>query len=67
MRNIRQITEILVSTRSTEPLRGTFEIGTQDSMITFELTEDMAHSICTSLEHFLTQKQGRKPANCRYG
>jgi hypothetical protein len=35
--------------------------------MTFELTEDIAHSICTSLEHFLTQKQGRKPGNSRYG
>jgi hypothetical protein len=67
MRNAKPVTEFLVSTKSTEPLRGFFEIGTSDSVMTFELTEDIAHSICTSLEHFLTQKQGRKPGNSRYG
>ena len=32
------------------------EIDTPDSTIKFELNEDIAHSICSRLEHFLTQE-----------
>jgi hypothetical protein len=54
-----KITDVSVSTISTTPLRGTIEIDTPDSTIRFELNEDIAHSICTRLEHFLTQEQPR--------
>jgi hypothetical protein len=45
---------------STTPLRGTIAIDTPDCTIKFELNEDIALSICTWLEHFLTQEQQRK-------
>ena len=55
-----KITDVSVSIISTTPLRGTIEIDTPDSTIKFELNEDIAHSICSRLEHFLTQEQQRK-------
>ena len=57
MTNVRTITEVTISTTSTEPLRGIVEIGTAGSTTKFELSADIAHHICTGLEHFLTQKQ----------
>jgi hypothetical protein len=60
MDDAHKITDVSVSTISTTPLRGTIEIGTPDSTIKFELNEDIALSICTRLEHFLTQEQQRK-------
>ena len=55
-----KITDVSVSTLSTTSLRGTIAIDTPNSTIKFELNEDVAHSICTWLEHFLTQEQQRK-------
>jgi hypothetical protein len=60
MDDAQKITDVSVSTISTTPLRGTIAIDTPDSTIKFELNEDVAHSICTWLEHFLTQEQQRK-------
>jgi hypothetical protein len=60
MDDAHKITDVSVSTISTTPLRGTIAIDTPDSTIKFELTEDVAHSLCTWLEHFLTQEQQRK-------
>ena len=60
MDDAQKITDVSVSTISTTPLRGTIAIDTPDSTIKFELNEDVAHSICTWLEHFLTQAQQRK-------
>jgi hypothetical protein len=60
MDDAHKITEVSVSTISTTPLRGTIEIDTPGSTFKFELNEDIAHSICTRLEHFLTQEQQRK-------
>jgi hypothetical protein len=56
MDDVHKITDVSVSTVSTTPLRGTIEIDTPDSTIKFELNEDIAHSICSRLEHFLTQE-----------
>jgi hypothetical protein len=56
-----------VSVNSVEPLRGILEVITTASTMRFELTEEIAHSICTNLERFLTQPQGRKPGGSRYG
>jgi hypothetical protein len=53
---IRRITDLSVSTIATEPLRGLVEIRTVDSTLKFELSEDLAHAVCTALEHFLTQR-----------
>ena len=65
MDDAHKITDVSVSTISTTPLRGTIAIDTPDSTIKFELNEDVAHSICTCLEHFLTQAQQRKPNQAR--
>jgi hypothetical protein len=62
MDDAHKITGVLVSTMSTTPLRGTIVIDTADTTIRFELDEDIAHSICTRLEHFLTQERQRKQA-----
>jgi hypothetical protein len=59
MRDVPKIVEIAIATVSTDPLRGIVEIGTGVSTTKYELDEDMAHSICTVLEHFLTQRQRR--------
>ena len=67
MDDAHKITDVSVSTISTTPLRGTIEIDTPDSTIKFELNEDIALSICTRLEHFLTQDQQRKLNQARYG
>ena len=60
MSDVHKITDVCVSTVSTTPLRGTIAIDTPDCTIKFELNEDIALSICTWLEHFLTQEQQRK-------
>jgi hypothetical protein len=67
MDDAHKITDVSVSTISTTPLRGTIEIDTPDATIKFELNEDIALSICTRLEHFLTQEQQRKLNQARYG
>ena len=66
MNDADKITDVSVSTISTTPLRGTIAIDTPNSTIKFELNEDVAHSICTWLEHFLTQEQ-RKLNQARRG
>jgi hypothetical protein len=55
MNDVHKITEITVLTRSTEPLTGIVRIDTGDTEIKFEITEDLAHKICTDLERFLTR------------
>jgi hypothetical protein len=65
MDDAHKITDVSVSTISTNPLRGTIEIDTPGSTIKFELNEHIAHSICTWLEHFLTQEQQRKLSQAR--
>jgi len=56
------ISGVFVSTKSTAPLRGTIEIHTATSTMRFELDDEVAHSLCTQLEHFLTQRQNPKTA-----
>jgi hypothetical protein len=55
MRGAHKITEVTISTKSTEPLTGIVEIGTADSTMKFELNEETAHDLCTNLDRFLTQ------------
>ena len=55
MTDLSRITEITVSTKSTEPLTGIVELSTTDEEIKLEITEEMAHKICTDLERFLTR------------
>lgn len=59
MTDIHKIARLSISTHSTNPPRGIVEIETSNSTIRFELNEDMAHSLCTDLEHFLTQAPQR--------
>ena len=65
MRYVHRIADVSVSTTSTKPLCGRVEIDTADSSIQLELTEEMAHSLCTDLERFLTQGQPAKPNKVR--
>ena len=39
----------------TEPLIGVVHVNTPEAEIKFEITEDLAHKICTDLERFLTR------------
>jgi hypothetical protein len=47
-------TNIVVSTVSAAPLRGTIEIDCAGTVATFEIDEELAHRLCTDLERFLT-------------
>ena len=53
--DVHQITDVTISTTSTEPLTGILEVDAGDRIIKFEITERLAHLICTDLEHFLTR------------
>jgi hypothetical protein len=55
MSDVQKITEVIVSTKSKEPLTGIFQVTTADTEIKFEITEDLAHKICTDLDRFLTR------------
>jgi hypothetical protein len=55
MSDVQKISEVIVSTKSTEPLTGIFQVITADAEIKFEITEDLAHKICTDLDRFLTR------------
>jgi hypothetical protein len=55
MSDIHKITEVIVSTRTTEPLTGIIQVTTAEAEIKFEITEDLAHKICPDLDRFLTQ------------
>ena len=57
MRDTHRITEVMVSTKSTEPLSGIVQIDTAASTVQFELNEEIAHDLCTHLDRFLTQRQ----------
>ena len=55
MNDAQKAMEVSVLTRSTEPLTGIVQIHTADAEIKFEITEELAHQICTDLERFLTR------------
>jgi hypothetical protein len=55
MSDIHKVTEISISTKSTEPLTGIIQVKTPDAEIQFEITADLAHQICTDIERFLTR------------
>ena len=55
MNDVRRIIEIKVSTVSKEPRIGVVQVNTPEAEIKFEITEDLAHQICTDLERFLTR------------
>jgi hypothetical protein len=55
MNDAHRITEVSISTKSTEPLTGIVQVNTADAEVKFEITEDLAHKICTDIERFLTR------------
>jgi len=55
MSDARRIIDITVSTISKEPLTGVVQVNTPEAEIKLEITEDLAHRICTDLERFLTR------------
>jgi hypothetical protein len=55
MDDAHKIAEISVFTKSTEPRTGVALLRTVEAEIRFEITEDLAHRICTELERFLTR------------
>jgi hypothetical protein len=55
MRDVHKITEVTILAKSTEPRTGIVRVNTADAEIKFEITEDLAHQICTDLERFLTR------------
>jgi len=55
MSDVHKITEVSILTKSTEPLTGIVQLNTADAEMKFEITEDLAHTICTNLERFLTR------------
>jgi len=57
MADLHKITDFSISTTMTNPLRGIVEIETPESAIKFDLSEEVARSICVALERFLTQER----------
>jgi hypothetical protein len=55
MSDAHKITEISILTKSTEPLLGIVHVNTTDTQIRFEITEDLAHKLCSDLERFMTR------------
>ena len=55
MHGVCNLADFSIATNSTDPLRGVVTLVTPSSSLTFHLTEDIAHRICTDLERFLTQ------------
>jgi hypothetical protein len=54
MTEMTAATAATVLTQSTEPLIGILLVATAEAEIKFEITEYLAHKICTDLERFLT-------------
>jgi hypothetical protein len=50
-----KITDISISAKSTEPRIGIVNVRTPDKEIKFEVTDELAHKICTDIERFLTR------------
>jgi hypothetical protein len=55
MGDVHKITEISILTKSAEPRIGIVRLTAAQAEIKFEITEDLAHKICTDLERFLTR------------
>jgi hypothetical protein len=55
MSDVHKITDIAVTTKSTEPLIGILQVDAGNTVMKFEITEELAHMICTNLERFLTR------------
>ena len=55
MSDVHKVTDVTISTKSTDPLTGIVQVNTVDTEIKFEITEDLAHKICSDLERFFTR------------
>jgi len=55
MNDVEKAVEISVLPRSAEPSTAIVQVNTAGTEMKFEITEDMAHKICTDLERFLTR------------
>ncbi len=56
MNQALKVTDVSISTASTNPHRAIVELHTADSKVSLEVNEDIAHRIITGLERFLTQE-----------
>jgi hypothetical protein len=61
MSDPHKISGITVTAKSTEPSTGIVQFETGDAVIKFEITEDIAHQICATLERFLTRRRLQGP------
>jgi hypothetical protein len=61
MSDLHKINAITVTAKSTEPSTGIVQFDTSDAVIKFEITEDLAHLICATLERFLTRRRLQDP------
>jgi hypothetical protein len=57
--SVHKIAAFSVTTNCAEPLRGIVEIDMAGKTLRFQLDEDLAHSLCSDLDHFLTLAQQR--------
>jgi hypothetical protein len=55
MSDAHKIADITVTTKSMEPLTGIMQVDAGNTVFKFEMTEELAHKICSDLERFLTR------------
>ncbi len=61
MSELHRISAITITAKPTEPSTGIIHLDTGDAVMRFEITEDLAHLICTRLERFLTRRRLEYP------
>jgi hypothetical protein len=61
MSDLHKINAITITAKSTEPSTGIVQLDTGDAVMKFEISEDLAHLICTKLERFLTRRRPEDP------
>jgi hypothetical protein len=54
MSDVYKIADIAVTHESKDPLIGILQVDTGNAVIKFEITEELAHRMCSDLERFLT-------------
>jgi hypothetical protein len=55
MSDAQKITELCIQAKTTEPSIAIVRVVTHEAEMKFEITQEMAHKICTDLERFLTR------------
>jgi hypothetical protein len=61
MSDLHKINAMMITAKSTEASIGIIQLDTSDAVMKFEITEDLAHLICTKLERFLTRRRPDDP------